>query len=89
VDNDIGGGRFLECCNTLVSSAPAVAALAHMAHFHMAHVHMAHIWHMFIYCTNPYCTFPYMAHVDIWHICMLSKEHTANITAQVINRRGV
>ena len=44
---DIGGGWFLECCNTLVSSAPAAAALAHMAHFHMAHVHMAHIWHIY------------------------------------------
>jgi len=72
VDNDIGGGRFSECCNTLVSSAPAVAALAHMAHFHMAHVHMAHM-HMahiqiahFIYGTCAYMEHFHMAH--IWHI---------------------
>ena len=42
---DIGGGWFLECCNTLVSSAPALAALRHgtflMAHLHMTHFHMA------------------------------------------------
>jgi len=67
VDNDIGGGRFLECCNTLVSSAPAVAALAHMAHFHMAHVHMAHIQIAhFIYGTCAYMEHFHMAH--IWHI---------------------
>jgi len=49
-------------------------------HWHMAHVDIWHIsmWH--IYGT-------YVAH--IWHICMLSKEHIANIPAQVIKRRGV
>jgi len=61
---DIGGGWFLECCNTLVSSAPAAAALAHMAHFHMAHIQIAH----FIYGTCPYIAHIHIAHFHIWHM---------------------
>lgn len=67
-------------CNTLVSSGPAAAALAHGTLPYMGHVHMEHfhIWRMSIW------------HMEIQtHIWMLSKEHTVNIPAQVIKHRGV
>jgi len=70
VDNDIGGG--FQNAAILWFHLPLLPR-----HWHMAHVHIWHmsIWHMSIW------------HMFIWHIyaiCMLSKEHTANIPAPVI-----